>query len=74
MNVEKAKERLKTILSHIVNQNSGADIHKISNLRNSASLLLDLLDEDPEMINDLEIQNMILRTERDLVVFYRDKY
>lgn len=56
------------ILSHY---NSAADIHKVGNLRNRASLLLELIKMDQE---ETMISGILKRLENDLVDFIKRKY
>lgn len=55
-------------------QNSGADTHAVGNIRNTATLLKDQLESDPECMEEELVLNMVKRIEADLVKFYREKY
>lgn len=72
--VKAAIERLLQVLSSLRQQNSGADIHTIGNIRNVASLMIEQLETDPDCVDERLVHSVIKNTEHDLVEFYKKKY
>lgn len=69
-------DRIRTISQALRNQNSGADIHQINNIRQTAEGLLHAL-EDTEVSlfkDDSEVLAMVKRAETKLIEFYQAKY
>lgn len=55
-------------------QNSGADTHTVGNIRNTASLLKQQLETDPECIEEELALQILKNTEEALVEFFKKKY
>lgn len=66
-------DRLYNVISSLRNQNSGADIHKVNNMRHTASLLIDDLASDDSLDYDCA-KRIVENIENDLVSFFKDKY
>ena len=67
-------ERANSVLLSVRLQNSGADVHDIGNIRNSAGMFISLLEEDPESITEAEAREVLGHIEQRLVTFYQQKY
>jgi hypothetical protein len=77
MSPEKRKiviDRLDSVLAAVRYQNSGADTHTVGNLRNTATLLKQQLQDDPDCMDEDLVDQMLKNTEARLVQFYKDKY
>ena len=77
MNADKVKKaigKLDDILKLVRNQNSGADIHTIGNIRNVAGLLKEQLETDPNCLKEELVDVLISNTERKVSEFYKQKY
>lgn len=72
--VTAALQRLNLILDSVRLQNSGADIHTIGNIRNTAMLLRDQLHHDYECMDDRLVEQILKNTEVKVAEFYRKKY
>lgn len=70
----KVKSNLQTITDCLKNQNSGADVHAVNNMRQTASLLLAQLEEDPDCMHDDLVNQIVSNLECKLIEFYRKKY
>lgn len=67
-------ERLDNILALLMLQSSGADVHIVGNIRNTATGIKSLLEHDPSCLDDELIHSMVKNTEQALIAFYKDKY
>lgn len=65
-------ERLDSLLLCLRNQNSGADIHKIVNIRHRCIMLTHAIQE--KIISNKEAHEMCLRLEEEVTAFFIDKY
>lgn len=71
---QKALEELDRLAKCVRNQNNGADIHTIGNIRNTISLLKHQIEEDPDCLDEQFIQQVIKNIEAKVVDFYKKKY
>ena len=67
-------DKLGTVESSLRNQHSGADAHAVGNMRNTALLLKEQLEDDPTCLSDALIRQMVSNLENELVKFYMKKY
>lgn len=77
MEKEKVKiiiDRLQNILNSLRNQNSGADSHTVGNIRNTASLMIQQLEVDPDCLEEALAEQILKNTEERLIKFYQTKY
>lgn len=71
---QKAISRLENLLKLVRFQNSGADSHIIGNIRNTASGIKQLLENDPSCLDENIVNHLISNTERAISDFYKQKY
>lgn len=55
-------------------QNSGADAHTVGNIRNTATLLIEQLNQDPDCMDDDLVIQMVRNAEKSVADFYKKKY
>lgn len=72
--VRNAMDRLQSVLSCMRKQNSGADAHTVGNIRNTATLLIEQLETDPDCMDDDLVNQMLKNIEKSVVDFYKKKY
>jgi len=71
---EIVKDRLNTILQSLRFQNSGCDTHTVGNIRNTVTMLLEQMDDDPNCINDNLVYDILKNQEKALIDFFKKKY
>jgi hypothetical protein len=67
-------ERAQSVLDCLKSQNSGADIHKVGNMRNIASLLIEDIKHEKANLDFACAKRIVDNLEKELVAFYKDKY
>lgn len=67
-------DRLKNCLNCVKNQNSGADIHTVGNIRNSAQGLQHILETEAQSLNYHAAEEWCKRIEKQVIDFYKSKY
>lgn len=73
-NAKKIVSRLQGVLDALKNQNSGADVHHVGNLRNTCILLISQIEDDPYGIPEEQAIQIMINCEVKLYDFYRKKY
>lgn len=76
MHPDKAKNfisRLNSVLLAVRNQNSGADIHIIGNIRNVCTMLIQSLEENPDFSEEV-VDEILHNQEENIIEFYKKKY
>lgn len=68
------KDRLESILRSLRYQNSSADIHTLGNIKNTAQMLLQELEEDASKVEWKMASEMTKRVERDTADFFKKKF
>lgn len=72
---ETIKFKLNLVLDSLRNQNSGADIHEVGNIRQTAMSLMDVIcSEDSTCISDERIRAITTNVENKCVDFFKKKY
>lgn len=66
--------RLTNVLNCLRHQNSGADVHCVGNMRNSASGLMYILEEDPSCISEEHIAKLTRNVENAVILFFQKKF
>lgn len=72
--IDKLIQRMDQVLSALKNQNSGADIHKVNNIRNTAGMLISQLRDDPHCMKAELVKQIASNVETQLIDFYKEKY
>lgn len=68
------KGRLQSCIDSVRFQSSGCDIHTVGNIRNTAQMLLQQLDEDPDCMEDKLILQITQNVEKSVGDFFTKKY
>ena len=66
------KYRLDLVMRNLRTQHSGADVHEVGNMLNSATMIMEVINEDLETLDIIEAR--VKKIEGQQVAFFKRKF
>lgn len=71
--IDACKSRAEMVIQNLRNCNGGHEVHEVGNMRNSATMILSMLEKEAEI--DLEkVEGVLVRLENSVVDFFKKKF